>query len=133
MSSSRSPTGPSTAPPTRRVLLVENDYLVAQTIADSLVDLRCTVVGPAYRLDEACQIAAAGSFDAALLDWSLDGTSSGDVAAILIRRQIPFAFVTGHDRVPDLRYGHIPVLGKPISMNDLGRTVEAMLRNTPAH
>ena len=126
MSTPASPTGP-TAPSSPRVLLVENDFLIAETVTDQLAELGSTVVGPAYSLREACRLAASESIDAALLDWRLDGVTSDPVADILLERQIPFTFLTGYTEIADGRYRTIPLLKKPFSIEALRGAVVAML------
>jgi DNA-binding response OmpR family regulator len=121
------PTGPA-ASPHPRVLLVENDPLIAMTVADQLAELGYVVVGPGYSLAQACELAADATVDAALVDWNLDATNAADVADILARRQIRFVFVTGYSEIPDARYRKIRLLTKPFSMEILGRTVEELLR-----
>jgi CheY-like chemotaxis protein len=115
----------STSP---RVLLLENDPLIAMTLADQLDDLGYDVVGPAHSLVEAVSLATEGKLDAALLDWNTEGKGSGVVADILIRRDIPFAFVTGYAEIADGQYRDIPLLNKPFSMEMLARAVESILR-----
>jgi chemotaxis family two-component system sensor kinase Cph1 len=126
MSTSLYPTGPA-ASPRPRVLLVENDPLIAMTVADQLAELGYAVAGPGYSLAQACELAADAAVDAALVDWNLDATNAADVADILARRQIPFVFVTGYSEIPDARYRKIRLLTKPFSMEILGRTVEELL------
>jgi hypothetical protein len=59
------------------VPLVENEYLIAKSVADQLAKLGYTVLGPAHTLAEASRLAAGAPIDAALLDWKLDGTKAG--------------------------------------------------------
>jgi DNA-binding response OmpR family regulator len=121
------PAGPSTAP-RGRVLLVENDYLIAQTMGDQLDELGYTVVGPAHSLAEACLLAADAPIEAAMLDWNLDRHNAGPVAAILAKRKIPFAFVTGYSEIADAQYRDIPLLNKPFSIEALAHMVEKMMQ-----
>jgi DNA-binding response OmpR family regulator len=118
------------APPKRpRVLLVENDFLIAETVTDQLAELGYMVVGPAYSLADAIRVATNDPLDAALLDWRLDGVTSDPVADILLERRIPFTFLTGYAEVADERYRAIPLLKKPFMMEALDRAVSAMLAN----
>jgi DNA-binding response OmpR family regulator len=119
---------PAAKLPAKRVLLVENDFLIAMTVAEQLDELGYAVVGPAYGLAEGCQLAADAPIDAALLDWNLDGRGAGAVADILIKRKIPFVFVTGYAEIADAKYRAIPLLNKPFGIDNLGRTLEALLR-----
>jgi CheY-like chemotaxis protein len=125
MPTTEHPTGRPGAP--ARVLLVENDFLIAETVTDQLSELGYAVVGPAYSLTEAIRIAESESIDATLLDWRLDGVTSDAVADILLERQIPFTFLTGYTEIADSRYRKIPLLKKPFLMEALGNAVEAMV------
>jgi len=81
----------------RRILIVEDEYLVASHIALMLEDLGYEVVGPVPTVPEAIEAIAAEKLDAVLLDANLGGTSSAPIAAELVRRRVPFAVVTGYD------------------------------------
>ena len=108
--------------PKRRVLVVEDEYLVAMMIEDMLVELDCEVVGPANELQEALGLAADGAFDFALLDLNLAGTDSYPVADALTARGIRFAFVTGYEASHiRLAYRHHLLLQKPVALQDLER------------
>jgi DNA-binding response OmpR family regulator len=115
------------APP-RRILLLEDDYLIAGLIAGVLDELGYGVLGPAHRLDEAMKFATEETFDGALLDWGVDAGGSGAVADILIERGIPFVFVTAHKEIGDGQYRDIPIVSKPFSMESLGSALEKALR-----
>lgn len=80
----------------KRVLVVEDEPLVALDIVASLDGAGIVAVGPAATTDEALRlIEPGGSRDGALLDAKLAGQPDDDVAAALTRRIIPFAFDTG--------------------------------------
>src|SRR5271165_2043073 len=79
-----------------RVLLVEDEAMIAMLIEDMLADLGCDVVATAGQLGEAVSLARSGSFDLAFLDLNLRGVPSYPVAQALRERGIPFAFVTGY-------------------------------------
>jgi PAS domain S-box-containing protein len=116
-----------------RILLVEDEALVAMMMRDSLVELGFQVVGPFDRATDALACAADEPLDAAILDVNLGGDLVYPVAERLARRDVPFVFVTGYDAENiDTRYAHVPVLQKPIerevlqglfvsSVNDAGK------------
>ena len=98
-----------------RVLLVEDESLVAMVMRDMLVELGFCVVGPYNRSTEAEAAARSEDVDAAVLDINLDGDMAYSVADMLAARKIPFVFVTGYGAESiEQRFAHVPVLQKPI-------------------
>jgi CheY-like chemotaxis protein len=82
----------------KRVLIVEDEILVAMHLEDLLMAMGHSVVGPATRLSEAMTFARDDDFEFAILDMNLAGTPSQPVADILRQRGIPFVFATGYSR-----------------------------------
>ncbi len=80
----------------KRILVVEDEYLLAMTLEDILAEFGAQIVGPATRIEEAIELAETAQINAALLDVNLNGKRSDAVAEILARRQIPFVFATGY-------------------------------------
>jgi two-component SAPR family response regulator len=99
----------------RRVLLVEDEALVAMMIQQCLIETGHSIVGPISTASEALVTAKDGDFDAAILDINLGDGMAYPVAEILSARGIPFIFVTGFeaDAVDD-RFSKVPILQKPI-------------------
>ncbi len=108
--------------PGRRVLLVEDEALVALMIQDCLTECGHSVIGPISRASDALQAAKESDYDAAILDIDLGDGMAYPVADILSARGVPFVFVTGYeaDAVDD-RFGNVPVLQKPIERPMLQR------------
>ena len=79
-----------------RVLIVEDEALIASFIEDFLIDLGCDVVGPAMRMKEAVDLAREAAIDGATLDVNIVGEKIYPVADILTERGIPFVFMTGY-------------------------------------
>ena len=79
----------------RRILVVEDQSLIAMEIQDYLERAGATVVGPVGRVDRALGKAEKDILDAALVDIDLNGERCWPVADALVRRAIPFAFTTG--------------------------------------
>lgn len=97
----------------RRVLLVEDESLVAMLAEDMLLDLGCEVV-VAMRLDKALTYVEAQAFDLAVLDVNLGDTRSYPIADVLFKRCTPFLFATGYgQRGVDTAYQAVPVVQKP--------------------
>src|SRR5258706_16150405 len=112
----------------RRLLVVEDECLIALNLVEQFAALGYVVIGPAFTMAEARHLAAVAVFDVAAIDLKLQGVFAGDVADILIRRHIPFLFVTGYSEVPDRqRYKNIAVLTKPVRTLDLLRAIEDVL------
>jgi len=80
----------------KRLLLVEDNVLVAMDLADSLTVAGCRVVGPASTLDAAALLASQEALDMAVLDVDLHGAPIWPVAETLMSRNIPFVFLSGY-------------------------------------
>ncbi len=113
----------------RRVLVVEDDALIAMNVADMLDALGCVVVGPAERVGEAlAAVEATGVVHAAVLDMNLAGRPSFPVAEALAERRIPFVFATGYGASgvrEDFR--DRPVLQKPFKLRELKQALADLL------
>lgn len=109
-----------------RVLVVEDEELIAMLIEDFLLDLGCEVVGPAASVAAALALVEAGNLGGALLDMNLNGEPVYAVADGLAARGIPFIFTTGYAR-EDLvaRHADAPTLVKPFSSKALQDTIVA--------
>jgi len=112
-----------------RVLVVEDEFLVAMMVEEMLDTLGFDVAGIAQSLTAAESAAESGAFDAAILDVNLNGAMSYPVAEILARRQIPFIFATGYGRTGmDEKFPEIPALEKPFERSDLEDALATILR-----
>jgi CheY-like chemotaxis protein len=119
----------------KRILVVEDEMIVAMLIEDILADAGATVVGPAARVARALDLLEEEeALDGALLDVNLAGEMTTPVAEELRRRGIPFAFATGYGAagVPEGFAGQ-PLLQKPFQEHDLNRVMaEVLARRAPA-
>ncbi len=98
----------------KRILVVEDEPILAMCVEDMLRDMGCIVVGPALRLDEAEILARSEAVDGAVLDVNMGEGLSFPVADILLHRKIPFCFSTGYGEAGiALGYEMAPVLQKP--------------------
>src|SRR5690242_12307025 len=79
-----------------RLLVVEDEMLIAMTIEDVLSDLGCTVVGPASSVAKAMDLLGKEEIDGAILDLNLKGEQAIPVAQALQDRGTPFFFLTGY-------------------------------------
>jgi PAS domain S-box-containing protein len=111
----------------KRVLVVEDEPLLAMDIEAILTDSGCSVVGPAGNLHQAKRLLDTQGCDAALLDANLAGESVDELAALLTQRRVPFAFVTGHGR-DALPRGHrdAVLVGKPFRREEIRSALEVL-------
>jgi PAS domain S-box-containing protein len=112
----------------KRILLIEDEPLVAMDVESTLTAAGCKVVGQAATLERAKLLIEEADCDAALVDVNLAGQPVDELAALLTRKNRPFAFVTGYGReaLPAGFRGAV-VLGKPFGADQLRATVEVLL------
>jgi CheY-like chemotaxis protein len=113
----------------KRILIVEDEPIVALSLQDVLDDLGFDVVGPAFRAAGALELARTEAIDAAILDVNMAGETSYGVAEALRARGIPYLFATGYGR-QGLEPGHEDtlVLQKPYREAQVAKALEALLR-----
>jgi len=110
--------GKRTAP--ARVLVVEDEMMVAMLVEDMLTDLGYEVVTVASRMDSAIEYAQHAEFDIAILDLNLNGEKSYPVAEALRARNVPFLFATGYGEAALAEsYRDVPTLQKPFVSGQL--------------
>ena len=99
----------------RKVLLVEDDYLIASAMLGELEDAGALVIGPAASVEQALALIDRAAVDAAILDVNLNGETVFPVAEVLTARGIPFVFATGYSNA-DLppAWRHIAHFEKPV-------------------
>jgi CheY-like chemotaxis protein len=107
-----------------RVLVVEDEMLLAMGMMDMLATFGCEVIGPAFRVHEALRLAETQAMDGAVLDVNLAGENVFPVADALAARDIPFLFTTGYG-LTGLRECDCnqPMLQKPFRTQDFRRLV----------
>lgn len=108
---------PSVPPELRglTVLIVEDNFLVAEAVRELFVECGCSVAGPVLRVDAAMRQVETARLDGAVLDINLAGEFCFPVAAALRVRRVPFIFLTGYGEAmlipPEFR--NVPRLAKP--------------------
>ena len=111
-----------------RILVVEDEPLLAMLLEESLAELGHEVVGSAATIDQALATIDAVSLEFALLDFTLgDDATSAAVARRLSADGIPFVYLTGHRSLP--LSGDIPVaplLTKPFTLDQLDEALRAV-------
>lgn len=110
-----------------RLLVVEDEYLIAMLLEDMLLELGCVVSGIAAKPAQALELLETTEIDAAVLDVNLDGTDSFGIAAALKERRKPFIFATGYDgsRVAP-EFADTPVIQKPYRVEELARALSQL-------
>lgn len=112
----------------RRILVVEDEFLIATVLCDQLQDADAVVVGPAITVRQAMQYIEDHEIEAAILDMNLNGQWSDPIAEELKARKIPFVFTTGYGTNEHTqRYG-MRVVAKPYSWEEVEEQLaQAML------
>jgi len=103
-----------------RILVVEDEPLVAMELMMEIEDCGAVAIGPATSCEQALALIREARPDLALLDGNLNGEKIDTVAALLAAGDTPFAFVSGYDR-DHLPQGHgsRPMLGKPFVASEV--------------
>jgi PAS domain S-box-containing protein len=103
-----------------RILLVEDEILVAMMMRDILADLGFSVIGPFSRLSDAMVAAVHDEIDGGIIDINLGGEFVYPVADVLLARSIPFVFVTGYGvESVEARFRAVPIIKKPVQKQAL--------------
>jgi DNA-binding response OmpR family regulator len=109
----------------RKVLVVEDEMLVAIDYCQHLKDAGAEIVGPFTSVSQAQTSADTADVDFAVLDYALADQTSDPLQSALERRHIPFVVVTGYPRVLVRRTDDQQIMTKPISPEALLETVKA--------
>jgi CheY-like chemotaxis protein len=103
-----------------KILIVEDDALIAMLLEDMLSELSYEIAGVAGGVAAAMALAERVAFDAAILDVSLAGDSSLPIAKLLDEKGKPYIFATGYDSLPeDMAQNGRHVLQKPYQLDQL--------------
>lgn len=116
----------------RRILIVEDEPLIAMLVQEWLEELNCTAIGPAASVGGALKLIAGLALDGAVLDVSLGKEESFPIADELRKRGVPFVFATGYG-VDGLesRFAGALVLAKPFEHELFCDVVGKMLTDRP--
>jgi CheY-like chemotaxis protein len=110
-----------------RVLVVEDEPVVAMCLEDMLDALGCIVIGPAARLAEGLALAEGEPLDAGILDINLGGERSTAIGMLLQTRGVPFAFASGYGSAPEEFGSDVPMIEKPYRQADIAAVLERLL------
>ena len=108
-----------------RVLIVEDNYLIAVEVAEILKGYGCDVVGPEVTVAAALKILGCAKIDIAVVDFILEDDSAERLLDDLNLRGIPFALCTGADLAA--LYPHTPLLSKPFVTKDVMAVVNSLM------
>lgn len=113
-----------------KILIVEDEALVAMLMEDVLADLGHEVVAIAGRLQQGLDLARTAAIDCAMLDLNLNGQRTYPIAEVLAARGVPFLFVTGYGAAGvDQDWINRPILQKPFEPHRLAEALaEAIAR-----
>jgi len=110
-----------------RVLIVEDEYLLAQDLSGHLRRAGCEVVGPVGTVEEALGLLLEQNLDCAIVDINLSGELSGRVLTALAARGVPALIVSGYDHAAisdDLKA--LPFIQKPVDERELVTVVAGL-------
>jgi len=112
----------------RRLLVVEDELLLAEQMAQTMENLGWAVMGPARSLDEAEALIAGRDPDVALLDVNIGGQSVFPLADVLHRRRVPIVFCSGYDLGDEVdRFTGCARLRKPVGIHQMYAAVNGLL------
>jgi DNA-binding NtrC family response regulator len=117
----------------KRILLAEDEALIALEMKHILEDLGCVVVGPLSSVDRILEDAHRGSLDGALLDVNLRGRQIFNILPRLQRLGLPLIITSGYDDLTlfPAPFRGMPRIAKPFAEAELRRICEKVFANQP--
>lgn len=112
----------------RKILVVEDEYLLADDLCSELENEQAVVIGPAATVKQGLALLeATEQLSGAILDVNLRGEPVFELADALIERKLPFVFTTGYDAsvVPE-RFAHVTRCEKPLTVAQVTRAIEGI-------
>ncbi len=116
-----------------RILVVEDEYFLADDLVQALTRAGAKVIGPASTAEAALALLEDGAPDLGILDINLKGDISFAVADAMAERNLPFVFATGYDEgtIPE-RHAARPRWQKPFDADELMKALAELRRKTSA-
>lgn len=115
----------------KRILVVEDEALIAVMVEDMLTELGSVVVGPAATITQALALAQSEAIDGAVLDVNVRGERIDPVADVLAARGVPMLFATGYGEVRLANGAATTVIDKPYTQEKLARGLAAAMGASP--
>ncbi len=115
-----------------RVIIVEDEVLLALEMQDMLKEAGCLIAGTAASVDAAIKLAKSTRFDVALLDMNLGGERIDPVARLVAERGLPIIFVTGYGQRTLPPGIAAPVVEKPCTIDKLLPFLAALIERPHA-
>ena len=110
-----------------RILIIEDEPMIAMDLQDLLEDAGFDVVGVAGKLDKAMGLIASLQFDAAIVDANLGGLSSSPAARALVERRVPFIVLSGYSaQQQDAAFPKAQFIQKPCRPEQLINALKAI-------
>jgi CheY-like chemotaxis protein len=113
----------------RRVLVIEDEYFLADDITRALRSFGAEIIGPIGEMEEASGIVERNQdIDAAVLDINLRSEMIFPIARALRSRDVPFVFTTGYDKSAiKPEFQDVPLWEKPLDIPDMARALSALI------
>lgn len=108
------------------VFVLEDEPAIAVHVAEMLISLGCSVVGPAGTFAEADRLLLSKPPDLALVDFTIAGTPSFRIADLLRQLHVPFAFMTADPDAIQRPFNQFPVLTKPFDVEGLAEMLRQL-------
>jgi CheY-like chemotaxis protein len=110
-----------------RILVVEDEVLVAAMLVDMLEELGAVPVGPAHSVAAGLALADEAEIDAAILDVNLRGDPVDPVAERLVARGVPFLFASGYGTVPRPGWTEFEMIDKPYCQDAMANALTHLI------
>lgn len=111
----------------KRVLVIEDEALIADMVEDMLTELGAIVVGPAGTVAKGLSLAENETIDAAVLDVNLRSERIDPIADKLRTRNIPFVFATGYGASLAAHAAGVPIIEKPYTAENLAKALSQIV------
>ncbi|MCK1733506.1 response regulator [Bradyrhizobium sp. 138] len=118
----------------RRILVVEDEYFLADDIGNALRTLGAEIAGPVGHIEDAAEMLRnGGALDAAVLDVNIRAAPIFPIARELRARQVPFVFTTGYDRISiETEFRDVPLWEKPFNVVAMAQNLASLVGGQPA-